>query len=46
MVPFAGWSLPSVYEDLSIVQSVLHTRKNLSLFDVSHMLQVSQFFAE
>lgn len=41
MVPFAGWSMPSVYGDLSIVQSVVHTRKKLSLFDVSHMLQVS-----
>ena len=40
MVPFAGWSMPSVYEDQTIVQSVLHTRKNLSLFDVSHMKQV------
>ena len=41
MVPYAGWSLPSVYDDLNIFQSVLHTRKHLSLFDVSHMMQVS-----
>ena len=41
MVPFAGWSMPAVYENHSIVQSVLHTRNNLSLFDVSHMLQVN-----
>ena len=41
MVPYAGWSLPTVYDDLNIFQSVLHTRKHLSLFDVSHMMQVS-----
>lgn len=41
MVPFAGWYMPTVYEGLSIIQSVLHTRKYLSLFDVSHMMQVS-----
>lgn len=41
MVPFAGWSMPSVYDSFSIVQSVLHTREHLSLFDVSHMMQVS-----
>ena len=40
MVPYAGWSMPAVYEDLSIIDSALHTRKALSLFDVSHMLQV------
>lgn len=40
MVPFAGWSMPSVYEDLSSIQSVTHTRSSLSMFDVSHMLQV------
>lgn len=40
MVPYAGWSLPTVYDDLNIFQSVLHTRKHLSLFDVSHMMQV------
>lgn len=43
MVPFAAWSMPSVYEDLTIVQSVKHTRQKLSLFDVSHMMQVSDF---
>ena len=44
MVPFAGWYMPAVYGGLSIVESVRHTRKKLSLFDVSHMLQVSQCF--
>ena len=40
MVPFGGWSMPVQYEDLGIIQSSLHTRKQASLFDVSHMLQV------
>ena len=40
MVPFAGWLLPVGY-DLSIMESTKHTRKAVSLFDVSHMLQVS-----
>lgn len=39
MVPFAGWSMPVQYKD-SIVESHLHTRGSVSLFDVSHMLQV------
>ena len=41
MVPFAGWSMPVQYGNLSIAKSVIHTRQNVSLFDVSHMLQVS-----
>ena len=41
MVPFAGWSMPLQYSDLSVVQSSKHTRTAASLFDVSHMLQVS-----
>lgn len=41
MVAFAGWSLPVQYRD-SHVDSHLHTRQHCSLFDVSHMLQVSQ----
>lgn len=41
MVPYAGWNMPSVYEGFSIGQSVEHTRNFLSMFDVSHMLQVS-----
>ncbi len=40
MVPYAGWSMPMAY-DLSVADSVLHTRNSVSLFDVSHMLQVS-----
>ncbi|KAL3083057.1 hypothetical protein niasHS_010859 [Heterodera schachtii] len=38
MVGFAGFSMPIQY-DLSVSASVLHTRSNVSLFDVSHMLQ-------
>lgn len=41
MVPFAGWSMPIQYNDLSIINSTVHTRRAVSLFDVSHMLQVS-----
>lgn len=41
MVAFAGWSLPVQYRD-SHVDSHLHTRRHCSLFDVSHMLQVSK----
>ena len=40
MVPFEGWMLPVQY-DLGIMESTVHTRKAASLFDVSHMLQVS-----
>ena len=39
MVDFAGWSMPVLYSDLTIIQSHLHTRTNCSIFDVSHMLQ-------
>ncbi|KAI3422196.1 hypothetical protein GPALN_012729 [Globodera pallida] len=38
MVGFAGFAMPGQY-DLSVSASVLHTRSNVSLFDVSHMLQ-------
>lgn len=37
MVPFAGYSMPLQYEDLSHVESHLWTREKASLFDVSHM---------
>lgn len=37
MVPFAGFSMPLQYSDLSHVQSHLWTREKASLFDVSHM---------
>lgn len=39
MVNFGGFMLPVQYNDLGIAASHLHTRKNASLFDVSHMLQ-------
>lgn len=39
MVNFGGFMLPVNYSDLSIINSHLFTRKNASLFDVSHMLQ-------
>lgn len=39
MVDFAGWSMPVLYSDQSIIQSHLHTRSNCSIFDVSHMMQ-------
>ena len=40
MVPFAGWSMPVQYDNMSIIESTLHTRNHASIFDVSHMLQV------
>jgi len=40
MVDFAGWSLPVSYPDLTHVESHLHTRQGVSIFDVSHMLQL------
>lgn len=39
MVNFAGYLLPVQYNNLSISNSHLHTRKEASIFDVSHMLQ-------
>lgn len=39
MVDFAGFLLPVQYNNLSIINSHLHTRKEASIFDVSHMLQ-------
>ncbi|CAI4222759.1 unnamed protein product [Auanema sp. JU1783] len=39
LVPFAGYEMPVQYPDLSVKDSTLHTRKHLSIFDVSHMLQ-------
>ena len=41
MVSFADWSLPVQYGDHSITDSSIHTRQKASIFDVSHMLQVS-----
>lgn len=40
MVNFAGFIMPVSYNDQSIIDSHLHTRKSASLFDVSHMLQM------
>ena len=37
MVPYAGFSMPLMYGDLSHVESHLWTREKASLFDVSHM---------
>ncbi|XP_023218969.1 aminomethyltransferase, mitochondrial-like [Centruroides sculpturatus] len=39
MVPFAGFKMPVQYGNQSITESHLHTRKHVSIFDVSHMLQ-------
>lgn len=39
MVSYAGFSMPVQYVDLSIQDSVKHTRRHASIFDVSHMLQ-------
>ncbi|KAL4925823.1 glycine decarboxylase subunit T [Aspergillus undulatus] len=39
MVPFAGFSMPLQYGDLSHVESHMWTREKASLFDVSHMVQ-------
>lgn len=39
MVPFAGYSMPLQYKDLSHVESHHWTREKASLFDVSHMVQ-------
>lgn len=40
MVPFAGYLMPLQYS-LSIIESVLHTRNAVSIFDVSHMQQMN-----
>lgn len=37
MVPFAGYSMPVQYSDLSLVESHKWTREKASLFDVGHM---------
>lgn len=39
LVSFSNYLLPVQYEDMTIPQSHLWTRKNASVFDVSHMLQ-------
>lgn len=37
MVPFAGFSMPVQYSDLSVGESHVWTREKASLFDVGHM---------
>uniref|UniRef100_A0A7E4UYN3 Aminomethyltransferase n=1 Tax=Panagrellus redivivus TaxID=6233 RepID=A0A7E4UYN3_PANRE len=39
IVNFSGFEMPVQYKDLSIKDSTIHTRKHVSIFDVSHMLQ-------
>ncbi|MCJ1475613.1 Aminomethyltransferase, mitochondrial [Lambiella insularis] len=39
MVPFAGYSMPVQYSDLSVGESHKWTREKASLFDVGHMVQ-------
>jgi aminomethyltransferase len=43
LVPFSGYEMPVQYADQSIVESSVHTRQHVSLFDVSHMLQTKIF---
>jgi hypothetical protein len=43
MIPFAGYSMPVQYSDLSLVESHNWTRQKASLFDVSHMSVGSPF---
>ena len=40
MVPFAGFSMPVQYGKFGVGDSTIHTRKNASVFDVSHMGQL------
>ncbi|GFT43334.1 aminomethyltransferase, mitochondrial [Nephila pilipes] len=37
---FAGYRMPLYYSDLTITESHLHTRSQISVFDVSHMRQM------
>lgn len=46
MVEFAGWRMPVQYADQSITASHLHTRQNVSMFDVSHMVQTHVYGAD
>lgn len=41
MIPFCGWSMPLQYAEATVAQSVLHTRQLASLFDISHMNQIT-----
>jgi len=40
IVPFAGYSLPVLYEGKGIIKEHTHTRTHASVFDVSHMGQI------
>ena len=42
MVPFAGYSMPVKYSDLSVGESHKWTREKASLFDVGHMYESLQ----
>ena len=42
MVPFGGYSMPVLYEDLGVRESHMWTREKASLFDVSHMYGILQ----
>ena len=44
LVDFAGFYMPVQYSNMSIQESTLHTRKNASIFDVSHMGQLRYFY--
>lgn len=44
MVPFAGYSMPVQYSDLSLVESHKWTREKASLFDVGHMYALQSLF--
>lgn len=39
MIEYSGWEMPVVFKE-GIISSHLHTRKQSSLFDVSHMVQL------
>lgn len=46
MVPYAGWSMPVYYADQSHILSHIHTRKHVSVFDVTHMVQTHVYGAD
>eukprot|EP01084_Bolivina_argentea_P023509 43856_1 len=46
LVDFAGFYMPVQYNNMSISESTLHTRKYASIFDVSHMGQLRFYGAD
>ena len=46
MVPFAGYSMPVHYIDLSVGESHKWTRERASLFDVGHMYAIQCLYAK